>query len=301
MRIRYFSFQGVRGLDGLHKDLPRTHDLDLVVVHGRFARGKTRVLDAIAAAKESIAQYGSPDARWDALVTAAGGAAKVRIDWEPSDDERARSGFGESLIGSECILGGPLIPPEHPKLLQALLSQRGDGERGSIHYLHDKRDLTGPLSFGAAETSASERLTTRNTKFSDLYDVLDEPQYAAAKALGGQRFAELFPELEIMGLRRTGVSFTPSLRHRRTGEERLYSSLSPSERNGFLAALYTSKSPIVDSVFMLDGPELGFGDEGAVELVRALLRWTTRTQIIVATASAAVRSMAEVAHVVELG
>ena len=301
MRIRYFSFQGIRGLDGAQKDLPRSRDLDLIVVHGGFARGKTTFLDTIAAAKESIADYGSPDARWDALVGSTTGAAKVRIDWEPSDNERTRAGSGEALLGSESILGKALVPPEHSKLLMALLSQRGDAERGSIHYLHDTRDLVGPVSFGASETSAAERLTTRNTKFSDFYDVLDQSQLSGARTLAAERFAEIFPELEITGLRRSGISFTPALRHRQSGAERTYNSLSTSERNAFIMALYTAKTPIVDSVLMVDAPEIGFGDEGAVELVRALLRWTTRTQVIVATASAAVRSMTEAAHVVELG
>lgn len=301
MRIRFFSFIGVRGLDGWQKDLPRARDLDLIVVHGRFGRGKTSFLDTLAAAKEKVGDYGTPDARWDSLPAESGGSAKVRIDWETSDSERSRAGSGDVLFSAESILGRAPVTPDYPRLLRALLSQRGDGERGSIHYFHDTRDLAGPLSFGADEAAVNERLTTRNTKFSDFYDILDQPQFAPVRTLAAQRFSELFPQLEIVGLRRQGISFVPYLRNRETGAERTYSSLSTSERNGFLAALYTAKSPIVDSVFLIDTPELGFGEDGAPELVRALLRWTSRTQIIVATSSAAVRTMPEVAHVVELG
>jgi hypothetical protein len=300
MRIRFFSFMGIRGLDGLQKDLPRQRDVDLIVIHGAFGRGKTTFLDTLAAAKEKVADYGSPDARWDALVGSTSGSAKVRIDWELSDAERSRAGSAETLITSESILGEAPFPSEHSKLLQGLLSQRGDAERGSIHYLHDTRDLSGPVSYGASEASVTERLTTRNAKFSELFDVLDQPQFSAVRALGAQRFSELFPQLEILGLRRKGISFVPALRHRETGVERMYSTLTSSERQAFLIALYTAKSPITDSVLMIDAPEQGFGDEGAVELVRALLRWTTSTQVIVATASTPVRSMNEVTHVVEL-
>ncbi len=301
MRIRFFSFMGIRGLDGRQQDLPRSRDLDLVVVHARFARGKTTFLDTLAAAKEKVGDYGTPDARWDMLPAESGGSAKVRLDWETSEAERARAGSGDLLLSAESILGKATIAPEHPRLLRALLSQRGDAERGSVHYFHDTRDLAGPLSFGAEDTAASERLTVRNTKFSDFYEVLDQPQYAHVRALAAQRMSELFPALEIVGLRRHGISFAPILRHRETGAERTYASLSSSERQGFLAALYTAKAAINDSVFLLDAPENGFGEDGAPELVRALLRWTTRTQIIVATSSNAVRSMPEVAHVVELG
>lgn len=301
MRIRFFSFIGIRGLDGWQKDLPRAKDVDLIVAHGRFGRGKTTFLDTLAAAKEKVGDYGPPDGRWDTLPTASGGSAKVRIDWETSDTERARAGSGDLLLSAESILGRAPVTPEYPRLLRALLSQRGDAERGSVHYFHDTRDLAGPLSFGAEDTAANERLTTRNTKFSDFYDFLDQPQFAHVRTLAAQRFSELFPQLELVGLRRQGISFVPLLRHRETGVERTYGSLSTSERNGFLAALYTAKSPITDSVFLLDTPELGFGEDGAPELVRALLRWTSRTQIIVATSSAAVRAMPEVGHVVELG
>lgn len=299
MRIRFLSFMGIRGLDGLQKDLPHK-DLDLVVVHGGFARGKTTFLDTIAAAKEAVGEYGNSDQRWGALVGSSTGSAKVRIDWEPSEAERTRAGSSETLLSGEAILGQAHLPPQHSKLLQSLLRQKSDAERGSVHYFQDNREIVGPLTYGAAEAAFAERLTTRNTKYSEIYDMLDQPQYAAARALANKRLAELFPDLEIVGLKRSGITFVPLLRNRDSGAERTLYTLSSSERQGFLISMYVSKTPIVDSVLLFDAPELGFGDEGAVEIVRALLRWTTKTQIIVATASNAVRAMTEVAHHIEL-
>lgn len=300
MRIRHFTFLGIRALDGLKKDLPRTSDTDLIVVHGRYGHGKTTFLDTIAAAKERIGNYGTPDARWDTLVGSSIGAAKVQIDWELSEDERRRGGVAEGLVPSEVILGTQGAPPDPSKLLAAILSRPSDATHGSVHYFHDTRELTGPVNFGAAETSFAERLTSRNSKFSDLYDVLDQPSLRPAKEEGGKRLAELFPGLEVAGLRRTGISFVPMFVDKATGRERNYHQLSSSEQQAFLAAFYTAKGPIVDSILMVDAPERGFGDEGAVDLVRALLRWTSKTQLIVATASSAVRAMSETAHVVEL-
>lgn len=300
MRIRAISFTGIRRLDGLRADLPRSNDTDVVVIHGGYARGKTTSLDSIAAAKELIGAYGSPDSRWDSLPTSSTGAAKVRLDWEVSANERARAGLSDALLSSESILGKALSQAEPPKVLRALLSEHPSDSQGSIHYLHDTRDLAGPISFGATETAFSERMTTRSSKFADLYDVLDQPERRPARDLGAARFSELFPHLEIAGLRRSGVSFVPVIRNRETNVERSYSQLSTSERHAFIIALYTAKAPIVDSVLLLDAPELGFGDEGAVDLVQALCRWTTHTQILVATASNAVRSMREAGHVVAL-
>lgn len=300
MRIRAFSFLGIRGLDGLRQDLPRSKETDLVVVLGAYTRGKTTFLDTIAAAKELIGPYGTPDGRWDHLVTSPTGAAKVRLDWEISETERSRAGLPEAFLSSESILGKPLVPVEPPKILRQLLSTEPQGDMGSIHYFHDSRDLSSPLSFGAAETAFQERLTTRNSKFADLYDVLDAPEKRAARELGAARFTELFPQLEITRLRRSGVTFEPVIRHRQTNAERSYSLLSTSERHGFLLSLYTAKAIISDSVFLFDAPELGFGEEGAVDLIRALLRWTHRTQIIVATSARAVAAMPETANVVVL-
>lgn len=298
MRIRHFSFMGVRGLDGLSADWPRSNDADLIVVHGRFASGKTAFLDTLAAAKELVGEYGSPDARWDSLVGSNTGAAKVRIDWEASEAERSRMALGDALLSSESILGKGAS--EGAVALKALLAEPGSADRGAVHYLHDSRELDAPLSFGAEDASVRNRLTTRNSKFSEIYDLLDQPERAAARTLGAARFSELFPNLEIVGLRRAGTSFYPVLRQRETGAQRYYDSLSSSERQAFLIALYSVRMQIVDSVVMIDAPELGFGDNGAVELVRALLRWTQRTQLIVATASDAVRAMPEVAHTLEL-
>lgn len=299
MRIRHFSFMGIRGLDGLRQDWPRSKDTDLIVVHGGFAKGKTAFLDTLAAAKECIAEYGSPDLRWDGLVGSSAGSAKVLLDWEPSDTERARMAISETLLPSEAILGRAKTS-DYSVTLKGLLEHGGDAQRGSMHYLHDTRELDAPLSYGADDASVRNRLTTRNSKFSEIYDLLDQPERAAARAVGIARFSELFPQLEIVGLRRSGTSFYPIIRNRETGVARYYDTLSWSERQAFLIALYTSRMPIFDSIVMIDAPELGFGDNGAVELVRALLRWTERTQLIVATASDAVRAMPEVAHVLEL-
>ncbi len=297
MRIRGFHFMGVRGLDGLKKDLP-VSEPDLVVVYGKQATGKTTFLDTIAAAKEAVAEYGSPDYRWDSLP-GSHGVAKVSINWEASPNEQTRFALADNLLQSESVLGRGGDKPEYPVSLVGILSEPGEAERGSIHYLHDSRQLEGPISFGADDAALRSRLTTRNSKFADLYDVLDQPEKAQAKQLASDRFGELFPEYEIAGLRRYGTSFHMTVIHKPTAIQRSFETLSTSQQQAYIVALYTAKRPIVDSIILLDAPELGFGD-GATDLVRALLRWTTKTQLIVATGSAAVRAMPEVSHVVEL-
>ena len=300
MRIRHFNFVGIRKLDGLVADLPRKHDTDLVVVHGERASGKTTFLDALAAAKERTSETGAFDGRWDALPAPGAATAKVAIDWELSDEERNRMALSDPLLSAEVILGGSRGAADYPIALRGILGQQGDATRGSVHYLHDSRALEGPLPHGADDTAFRQRLTTRNAKFGNLYDVLDQSSLASARALATQRFAELCPTLAIDGLRRFGTSFGPMIRDQERGESREADKLSASERQAYLIALYTARRPIVDSVVLVDAPEIGFGDAGAVDLVRALLRWTSRSQLVVATASDSVRNMPETAHVVEL-
>ncbi|HTJ84824.1 MAG TPA: hypothetical protein VL400_24060, partial [Polyangiaceae bacterium] len=217
-----------------------------------------------------------------------------------SDEERTRMSVTDTLFSAECIVGSGRTTPAAPVALSAILAERGTATRGSVHYLHDTRDLEGPLAFGADDAALRMRLTSRNAKFGELYDVLDQPAFTAARKLASERFGELCPGFGIEGVRRFGTSFAPMITDASRGEARTADRVSTSERQAFLAALYTSRTPIVDSILMVDAPELGFGDRGAVDLVRALLRWTSRTQLIVATASDAVRDLPETAHVVEL-
>jgi hypothetical protein len=300
MRIRHIHFVGVRKHDGLKADWPRKQDTDLIVAHGGRVSGKTTFLDALAAAKERVSETGAYDGRWDAIPDGDGISAKVGIDWELSDDERNRMAISDPLVSAESIIG-PRGSSDFPIALRAILGDPGSATRGSIHYLHDGRALEGALPYGADDTAFRQRLTTRNTKFGNLYDVLDQSALASARSLANERFKELCPNLSIDGLRRFGTSFGAMIKDDATGESRSADKLSASERQAYLLALYTARNPIVDSVVLFDAPEIGFGDVGACDVVRALLRWTSRTQIIVATASAAVRDMPETAHVVELG
>lgn len=299
MRLRHFSFHGIRKLDGFSAELPPGNYTDLVVLHGGRGSGKTSFLDTLAACTERIAGSNGWDSRWDGLAMT--GTAKVALDWEASEEERARMALGDPLLSTEVILGGARSAQDTPVALRGILGEQPSPARGSVHYLHDGRALEGPTAYGADETAFRQRLLNRNTKFGNLYDLLDQSEMASARALATARLLELCPNLTIDGLRRYGTGFTPMIKDAAAeGASRPADKVSASERQSFLLALYTSRVPIVESVILVDAPEIGFGDAGAVDLVRALLRWTTRTQLIVATASDAVRDMPETAHAVEL-
>ena len=91
MKIARVTTSGVRGLPDRTFELadPATgRPLDVVFVTGPPGAGKTSFLDAIAAAKEDVAPYG-PRRSPAPYVRRGAVAAKIRIDWWLTDDERA--------------------------------------------------------------------------------------------------------------------------------------------------------------------------------------------------------------------
>ena len=139
MRVRHFKLFGIRRLDGLSADLPRTQDTDLVVLHGGRGSGKTTLLDTLAACTERVTGSGAWDSRWDSL--AASGPAKVALDWEAAEEERARFALTDPLLSTEIILGAARSATDSPVALRGILGEVGTPTRGSLHYLHDGRAL----------------------------------------------------------------------------------------------------------------------------------------------------------------
>ena len=124
MKIARVTVSGVRGLPDRTFDLTDPSSgrpLDMVFVTGAPGSGKTSFLDAIAAAKEDVAPYG-PRLSPAPYVRRGSVAAKIRVDWWLTDDERARLAADKPEISSESILS-PSIPPSaaHDARLVALL------------------------------------------------------------------------------------------------------------------------------------------------------------------------------------
>lgn len=301
MRIRAIELQGVRGLPSRTWDFPRTSDADVIVVTGPRASGKTSFLDAIVAAKEKVAPYGAGDSRWARLVPEGQRAAKVTLSWETDATERERVHLEDELFSTEAILGEALgLPPRPSRAVTALLGTLSDEPHGRVTYFHDSRQLPTPVSFESDATGKTHRLTSRNLKFVDVYPVLARPELASARARASAHLASLCPDLEVKGLNLQGGSYEPMLGSRSSGALRPYSSLCASERQAALFALHVARVELARSVVIVDSPELGFGDDGAVDVMRAMLSWGHDNQLIFATASRALAAAVPPARVVEL-
>jgi hypothetical protein len=205
MKIVRITTDGFRGLPDRAFELasPGTGEpLPMVFITGPASSGKTRLLDVIAASKEDIAPYGMRPS--GDFVRPGEAAAKIRMTWLLSDDERARGGAEQALITSESIFG-PGIPPSmaHDPSLQSVLREYDhDPAIGKMEYFHALRSL----AFGSAGPSALERSAARRVRLEKdprKYACLRQYLIELGLGLRGrpsegasiERFAELFSSL----------------------------------------------------------------------------------------------------------
>lgn len=313
MRIKHLDVDGIRSLpDGRLSFATSTGAADTVAITGPLGSGKTTVLDAIVAAKESVGSYGSPpDPR--PLIRRGLDAAKIRATWELAESERAQFGLGETALTSEMRIGGDIAGPPHEPALEALLSTyEADSAHGKVEYFYDDRRL--PIG-AAVDLSTSPgdsfdrmmRLGRDEQKYAGLVRYIVESGLGmhvdenGEPAPGGRvtnAFATLCESKRLAGLYHAGNSILPGFVD---DADRTYglAELSSSERERLLFAATWVRAGLVSnepgSVVLIDTPERSLGDEGAGDLVRGLSELGPNNQLVIATTS---RSVAETCTVV---
>ena len=89
MKLLRATFLSIRGLPDMTCDFSRGQNdvaRDVVVVTGPASSGKTRLLEALIAAKEVIAPYGAPLAS-EPWIRPGDDAAKIELTFQLDDDE----------------------------------------------------------------------------------------------------------------------------------------------------------------------------------------------------------------------
>ncbi len=293
MKIARVTTSGVRGLPDRTFELtdPASgRPLDLVLITGAGGSGKTSFLDAIAAAKEDVAPYG-PRRSPAPYVRKGAAAAKIRIDWWLTDDERTRLAADRPELTSESILA-PSIPPSmaHDARLVALLSAYDHTpETPKIEYFHEHRTIcrgaTGSSALGPADQRGL-RLGKELFKYAALPRFLVElyldggPPIAEFEA----RYAALHQARKPGGLRKTHagreVFFVGA-----DGTEVGIEDLSASEQQAVLFAATAQFIGLARSILLVDAPELHVEGGAVLPFVAGLGHLGVDNQIIVATGS----------------
>jgi len=299
MRIDAIEFDGVRGLADGSYDFPPVEGLDVIAVTGGPGAGKTTFLDAIAAAKERVIPYGLPDVQWQWLVPLDQPSSRIRLIFGLSEAERTRLRVEARELAIEAILGerGARTPKPSRAIAELLGTWSSRPDIGRMGYFHAERALPPPnVSPIPADTPA--RLANDATRYARLSSIVAEGRQPAL----GRASRRLE---EATGYAITGVApyrGRDEIRVAREGRSPVFfSCLSATERQLVLFALAFSDPGFEDSIVLLDTPEIAFGDQGALDLLRRLSTWGAQNQLIVATTSQAILAALPKGRVVTLG
>ena len=164
MKIQRATFIGVRGVPDVSLDLtdnrtgePRT----LVVVTGASGSGKTRMIDALIAAKEAIRPYGALAA--GAPWIGATGAAKIRVTFYLDEAERDFAGTTSHPLEAEVIFLPDRTNAESDDGLRAVLGRYAHNPAyGKVDYFPAERRI--PLFPPFPGTGSAEQRVVRLSK-----------------------------------------------------------------------------------------------------------------------------------------
>jgi hypothetical protein len=297
------TFLSIRGLPDLTCDFTRaSHGTarDIVAVTGRASSGKTRLLEAIIAAKEVIAPYG-PLVQGEQWIRVGEYAAKIELTFALDEDEQRRVGGTNPTVSVEALFGQTACTSEADDGFTALLERyEHDARFGKLDYFPANRGIppAGPMHGLAAFEQRLYRLTRDPRKYSFvprlLYELAMDPARAARFS---EALARLCPDLRYVGS--TGTDPVRCLSSRGS-PALLPTELSTTEADALVFAATATLLTYERSIVLIDRPELS-ADERSIEAwltaVRAL---ATDVQLIVATSSPALLSSLEAGAIVSL-
>jgi hypothetical protein len=326
VKLREIATWGVRGVpDGEYRftDARTGAPLDVVLVTGGPASGKTSLLEAIAATKEAVGAYGMPP---DPKRIRRAGAREARIvaTWVLSDVERSQARVERAeQTASWDLASGSARADADPGLRRLFAEFSRDPARSKLEYFPADRMLTEGVrpTFGriSAEAVARPRATRTHDKYACAIDGLRSLAWEEASrtaqavresgvALGRgatrtlgvfeKAVAAMLPDLRLSDF---DLAESGGLRfERRTREVVGLDELSDSERQGVLFALAFPYLGLAGSVVLIDEPELHVHAAHRVRWLHALVGLGSDNQIIAATGAAEIVGAAAPGQVIDL-
>ncbi|MRG92978.1 AAA family ATPase [Polyangium spumosum] len=300
MKIKRLISNGFRGLPDRTFDFtsPRTGaPADIVVVTGPSGSGKTSLLEAIIAAKEDVGPYGLKRSSND-FVRPGEAAAKVRVDWVLSQEERARVGATGVELSSESIFAPNLFSSiDHDPSLVALLGEYDvDPAVSKVEYFHANRRIPrggapSIATLGVPEAERLARLTQDDAKYALVSQYIAEANlglHDKGGTRGAERLAEAFGRLcrtrQLAGVEQVGRAIVPRFADAR-GTVVGLEGLSDTAKQALLFAVTFLRSGIEGSLVLIDTPELHIPEPEVGAFVAALARMGLDNQLVLATGS----------------
>lgn len=264
---------------------------DVVVVSGPPGSGKTRLLEALIAAKQIIAPQGQ-------LVNGAAwlrpGASSGRIDvvWQFSAAEQRRSNAASMFVETSALLSSRVCRAEVAKGAREVLSAydhddaSGRDGIGKLEYFAWNRALTPPGV--ASGTSAAEQRMLRAGSDERKYAwiprfVLGLPSDPSRASRFAARLASLSPTVRYEPAE-AGRSPLEAFASR--GAKLRPTALSSTEMDAVVLAATATLVGLSNSIALIDGPELGADDASLPAWLRGVRGLGEDLQVIVATSRA---------------
>jgi hypothetical protein len=298
------EFLSIRGVPDLTWNLARTAQatpVDVAIVTGGPSSGKTRLLEAILAAKEIIAPYGLPiDGKpW---LRPGETAAKIELTFLLDPEEQRRAGGIPAMVHTEALFTPTGCNAEVDEAFASVLDYyEHAAEVGKVDYFAANRGIapTGPMHGLSPIEQRLYRLGKDPRKYSFiprlLRDLEGKPERLAwfRTALGG-----LCPSLRHLG---SSGGDPRSYFSSRDGAPQLLSELASTEAEAVLFAATATMVHLDRSIVLVDRPEHSAGERGIVAWLRGARLLGDDMQLLLASASPALLAGVDPAAVLDLG
>jgi hypothetical protein len=315
VKLLQLTTQGFRGVPDrpfsfAHPDTGEP--LDLVLVTGGPASGKTGLLHAIIVAKEDVGAYGTrPSA--SACVRPGAGTAILEAVWWLAPHERPPAGVSEATVTTRSIFGeGVPATGDHPADLGVFFRAFSrNPQEGKVELFHAERALPAQRSARHATGEmlpafeARLRLAADNEKYQVLRPYLANALLGEALALAATlrdsgvalRAGAAGPEAQLRetlrpflhdkvldGIEPEGDGYRIRFRGR-DGTVVDLDELSAGEKQGVLFALTFRRLGLNHSIVLIDEPELHIHPRQQAAFLLLLAALGSDNQIIAATSS----------------
>jgi energy-coupling factor transporter ATP-binding protein EcfA2 len=328
MKIRKLATKSVRGIADRTFSFQSPRDgraMDVVLVTGGPASGKTSLLGMIAAAWDGLGGSGAPPAA-SSLLAAGALQGELRAEWELSEEEQRDSGANVPVVEATWNIGRD-VAADAPAALRLLsLQHRGGTPGAKLEWIPAHRrlptdrawPLPPPLS---ATVEASKRGKDAREKYDSLLRGLHDGAVAQAAATATllddrgivfraqvpdgaaavkENVARMCPELRLIAVAPRPDRRPLVVLQRRDGRRIELEGLSAGEHQGFLFALVFASLGLERAVVLIDTPEAFIHPDEQARFFQALCQLGSGNQIIAATTSAPVLASVAPERVIDL-
>jgi hypothetical protein len=298
LRAQLFSIRGLPDMTCNFGDPTTGAAYPVVAITGPGGSGKTRLVEAILAAKEVLAPYG-PIVVGEPWIRDGERAAKIELTFVLDEEECRAAGLAQPIVRAEALFRPRACAREADEGFLSVLERYEHGPSGKLEYFPANRMLPppGPAHGLAAIEQRLWRISRDTRKYGFVARFLADIQHSADRAARfGAAISQLCPWLRYVGA--SGGDPLRCLSSRERAPSRAHE-LSSVEADAVLVAATATLIGLDRSIVFLDRPELS-SDERNIAAWAEALRGVAGGQLIFATSSPALLQSMDPRAVIEM-